>query len=305
MKPIDWDNYRYFLALARGSNLVQAATLLHASQATVLRRVKALEQSTGTLLFTRKTSGHTLTESGKTLLGIIREAEDLFRVASERLAETNQRDRGLVRIITTELAVSAFLLPRLTDFKTKHPEITLEFDASSIVQEFQHDVNSLALRFRRPAAGDYVIKRLGLVPFGVYGAPSLLLKHRSKAKLPETMPFLIMSGSHERTSLVLWLKRLFLERDPQFSFNSFRAYLDAAHDGLGVIGIPVCVGSRDKKLRRVEIPGEDFALEAWLVRSSQSKSIKKMQTVSRFIEHAVRQALDLSELPSSPKPKRR
>jgi DNA-binding transcriptional LysR family regulator len=69
---MEWDEVRYFLAVARSRSLIAAARSLKVSAATVARRIDALEKRLGARLFERRQTGYVLTDSGE---GICAEAE--------------------------------------------------------------------------------------------------------------------------------------------------------------------------------------------------------------------------------------
>ncbi len=55
---------RYFLAVAREENMTRAAELLHVTQPTLSKALKALEDELGKKLFTRHSFSISLTEEG-------------------------------------------------------------------------------------------------------------------------------------------------------------------------------------------------------------------------------------------------
>lgn len=61
---MNWDDIRIFLAIARTGQILAAARRLGLNHATVARRLTSLEDSIGTRLFDRSTSGCLLTEAG-------------------------------------------------------------------------------------------------------------------------------------------------------------------------------------------------------------------------------------------------
>lgn len=69
---------RYFLAVAREENMTRAAELLHVTQPTLSKQLKALEAELGKKLFVRHSSSIQLTEEGILLR---RRAEDLVQMA--------------------------------------------------------------------------------------------------------------------------------------------------------------------------------------------------------------------------------
>ena len=58
---------RYFLAVAREENMTRAAQILHVTQPTLSRQLKALEEELGKTLFIRHAFRIELTEEGQLL----------------------------------------------------------------------------------------------------------------------------------------------------------------------------------------------------------------------------------------------
>lgn len=65
----EWDDLKYFLAVARHGSTVAAAKALSLSQSTVHRRLKELERRLGCRLVLRSPTGYKLTELGEQLVG--------------------------------------------------------------------------------------------------------------------------------------------------------------------------------------------------------------------------------------------
>lgn len=65
---MNWDDARVFLAVCRESTLRGAARVLGVDQATVGRRIVALEKSLSAALFLRTSDGYALTAMGEAAL---------------------------------------------------------------------------------------------------------------------------------------------------------------------------------------------------------------------------------------------
>ena len=65
---LDWNDLRYFLAVAQTGSTLAAGPRLKVSQTTAARRVAALEESLGLTLFERRQAGYALTPAGDALL---------------------------------------------------------------------------------------------------------------------------------------------------------------------------------------------------------------------------------------------
>ena len=71
---------RYFLAVAREENMTRAADLLHVTQPTLSKALKALEDELGKKLFERHSFSISLTDEGVLLRN---RAEDLITLADK------------------------------------------------------------------------------------------------------------------------------------------------------------------------------------------------------------------------------
>jgi len=93
----DWNDLRYFLAVARSGSTLAAARVLGTSQSTVHRRLAELEAQIGRQLVLRRPTGYQLTELGKRLLPYADRAEEAI-IAFQRLSLASDNDfAGTVR----------------------------------------------------------------------------------------------------------------------------------------------------------------------------------------------------------------
>src|SRR5471030_3374107 len=84
---IDWDDVRYFLAVARGGSVRAAAKRLGVNHATVLRRIAQLEDRLGAQMFEKLPSGYRLTAAGEEVLELANQME-----ASSHQLETRSEE---------------------------------------------------------------------------------------------------------------------------------------------------------------------------------------------------------------------
>ena len=80
---------RYFLAVAREESMTRAAQILHVTQPTLSRQLKALEEELGKTLFIRHAFRIELTEEGRLLR---KRAEDLVDMADKITNEFSAMD---------------------------------------------------------------------------------------------------------------------------------------------------------------------------------------------------------------------
>jgi DNA-binding transcriptional LysR family regulator len=95
---LDWDNLRYFLAVARAGKLTAAARGLGQDHTTVGRRIASLESAFRSKLFERRPEGYRLTETGQRLYENVKTLESSVREIQRDLAGQTQQVEGEVRI---------------------------------------------------------------------------------------------------------------------------------------------------------------------------------------------------------------
>ena len=82
---MDWDDVRYFLAVAREGSVRAAAERLKVNHSTALRRISHLEDRLGVQMFERLPSGYSITAAGEeamhTLFAVVTREEQPIRDA--------------------------------------------------------------------------------------------------------------------------------------------------------------------------------------------------------------------------------
>src|SRR5256885_741060 len=110
---LDWEDVRFFVALARHGSLSATARATRVNHATVSRRIGALEDALRIKLFERLPTGYELTAAGRSAL----QSADAMESAAVGLSQLKPEGSltGLVRITSTPSLAEAFLIPRLIE----------------------------------------------------------------------------------------------------------------------------------------------------------------------------------------------
>lgn len=114
---------RYFLAVAREENMTRAAEILHVTQPTLSKQLKALEEELGKLLFIRHAFSIELTDEGQLLR---KRAEDLIDMADKITNEFSALDDitggGLYFGLAESYQIN-YLAKQIKDFKVSYPNL--------------------------------------------------------------------------------------------------------------------------------------------------------------------------------------
>jgi DNA-binding transcriptional LysR family regulator len=112
---------RYFLAAAREENMSRAAEILHVTQPTLSKQMKALEEELGKKLFTRHSFSIRLTDEGILLRN---RAEDLVRMADrieQEFISLDDISGGELYLGLAESFQIKYLARAIREFKSRYP----------------------------------------------------------------------------------------------------------------------------------------------------------------------------------------
>jgi len=134
-----------FDAAARHLSYSRAAEDLFLTQSAVSHQIKALEAELGTRLFRRAGRAMLLTSEGQRFYTHIRDGLACFAkgVAIVRAGSGPQT----LNISATPSIAAGWLVPRLSDFYYRHPDIEVNLRATIALADFDRDEVDLALRY--------------------------------------------------------------------------------------------------------------------------------------------------------------
>lgn len=275
---LNWEDLRYFLALARYGSLSAAARALKVSHATVARRVASLEVALQGPLFDRKADGYTPTVRGRRIAALARSMEEAAQ-ASADMAGPEAGLSGLVRLTMARSIAEQFVVDRLGDFHKQHPGIDLEIIADSRVISLSRREADIALRFGRPKDSDLLARRLSSVAFSFYAS-------RGYAKALRKNPSPAMIGFDDENDFIAdaaWLNREFPEARFIVRTNSQSTQAAAARAGLGVAQLPLHVAASDPRLVPVTLSKKPPDREVWMLLRKDVARLPRVRALADYL----------------------
>ena len=138
------DLLRGFEAAARQLSFTRAAAELFLTQSAISRQVQTLEEQLGTPLFERHHRQIRLTEAGQTLY---RAGAEAMRLLTDAVGELRGGAGSSVTVSCTMGFASLWLVPRLMDFRTEHPDIDIRIAADNRILDIERERVELAVRY--------------------------------------------------------------------------------------------------------------------------------------------------------------
>ncbi|MBB6301801.1 LysR family transcriptional regulator [Rhizobium leucaenae] len=256
---IDWQDLLHFASLARTGSLSAAARELGVDHATVGRRIAALERTLDLRLVDRRPRTSPLTADGRAIAELVAGMEDNVE-AIRRYSKSAVAGLSAAVMISAPPSIAAHLIaPKAVAFRAEHPDITLTIAGVTRRSALNYGEADIAVRMSRPEESDLLVRRIGVMRFGLYAIPEV-------AATPEdSWVFIGYDAALDHLTQQTWLRSLLAGRPIVFRAGDVFGQLQAALAGLGVVALPAFLGDGEAALTRLptEIPSPTRDL--WLV----------------------------------------
>ncbi|WP_213881871.1 LysR family transcriptional regulator [Pseudomonas sp. dw_358] len=283
---MNWDDARFFLALARISTLRGAARALGVDQATVGRRIAALERSLNAVLFLRTSDGYALTTAGEAALDAAEKMEHAGDELQRRIAGLDERPSGLVRIASTDSLAVDFVIPAMARLHESYPDVQVSIQSGTDMLNLAKREADIALRTIKPDNPDLLVRRLASWPLGLFASRQYLERRGipppgSGFKGHDVVAFQAHIDAGERYNLA---QETLQGARVVASANSSLLVRTALAAGLGLGEIPVQMGKRDGLVQVWPQRTRPQTYDVWLV---THKDLRHTVRVSRVMDYLV------------------
>ncbi|QPM90592.1 HTH-type transcriptional regulator DmlR [Pseudooceanicola algae] len=287
----DWNDLRYFLAVARAGRLTVAARTIGSDHATVSRRVSALEGRLGAQLFERSPRGYAMTEAGERLLRHAEQIESVAAQVHDDIAGELYALSGTVRIGAPDGFGVFFLAPRLADFARANPGLEVQLVATPRLFSLSKREADIVIAVSRPEKGRLFSRKLTDYTLHLYATADYLEAHpvRDKEQLGEHMmigyiPELIYTPELD------YLTEVMGEHAPQLSSTNLFAQLRAAEAGKGIAVLPDFMARHSPQLVQVLPESIKITRTFWLIAHQDLRDSVRVRTAMTFIAEQVASA---------------
>jgi DNA-binding transcriptional LysR family regulator len=267
-RMFDWNDLKYFLAVARRGSTLAAAGALKISQSTVHRRLEELERRTGHKLVTRSPTGYKLTELGEDMVAYAAQVEEAVLAFERRLTASQKNLEGSVKITCPEAVGIRLMQSSLTKkLAERHPRLKLEFVISDKLLDLARGEADIAIRATQPMDGNLFGRKIADTAWGLYASRIYLDRHGKPGNVADlnehaVILFDVELGQHLSNR---WLRTVAPKARAGARCNSVTASIAAARSGVGLAALPMIVGDADGDLIRVLGPIPELTTQFYLL----------------------------------------
>jgi DNA-binding transcriptional LysR family regulator len=263
----DWNDLKFFLAVARHGGTLAAGRALGTDPSTVQRRLGELERRIGQPLVKRHTTGYRLTDFGQALLPAAQAVEQAVQAFEQQVGRTQRESAKVLRLTCPEPLVYRITNSKLLDqFHARHPSVRVEFVMSDRYIDLSKGEADVALRSGDTDDNALVGRKIGDSLWAVYASATYVERHGRPECVEDLAQHALVgfdeSLRHHRASV--WLRQVAPQTKLAARSDSVLGLLYSAKAGIGIAPLPTALGDAEPELVRVLGP-VDALTRSWRV----------------------------------------
>jgi len=283
---LNWDDLRFFLALARARTVSGAGRELAVKHTTVARRIKALEQGLGSRLFDHLSDGYDMTPAGESLYQHALIMEEQAQAVDRQVFGLDAQLQGSLKLTASYDVLDRLVVPNLRLFKHAYPGIDLQLMGSSGLADLSARQADIALRLT-PKPPDYLIgKKILPLRHGIYASAKYLKKH------PEPARIILWNDEVDHPE---WVRHHFPDAEVSIRADDVTTMLACVSNHMGLARIPCYIGESVRDLYRLDLPLTPSTWGVWVLSHVDLRATARVRVCREFLVDIIEQQKILIE----------
>ncbi len=290
LAAFDWDDLRFFLAVARTGTLRGGAESIQANHATVSRRLAALEDAVEARLFDRTKGGLRLTQLGEELLPHALRVEEEVAAASRVVAGRDTRPAGPIYVSIPPFMALSSIFDDFAEFSRQFEDIDIHLQVSNAFADLERREADVSIRYAYEVTEDVVGRRLVRCSKAVYCSADYAEKIKNNGG--DGLTWVGWNEAEGETTAPWVVKSLFPNARLRHRINEGVPQVTLAAAGAGLTYLPCFIGDRYPGLVRVpdQNPIPDRSL--WLLLHSDLRKTARIRMFVDFLAHRIKSRKD-------------
>lgn len=285
-KGMNWDDLRFFLALAREGTVSGAGRALAVKHTTVARRITALEEQLGSRLFDRLPGGYAMTQVAENLYPHALSMEELVQAADREVFGMDTQLSGTLKLTASYDVFTRLITPKLHQFTDQYPGIDIELLSSTTLADLASRQADIALRLT-PKPPEYLVGREVLpLRHGIYASSRYLKNKRITEKL--------ILWEHDR-DMPEWVVDHFPNARVVARTTEIMTMVDAVKNHMGFARMPCYVADAEPSLRRLDVALTPSTWGVWVLSHVDLRSTARVRVCREFLIDIIQQQSTLIE----------
>ncbi|BCE00419.1 LysR family transcriptional regulator [Marinicellulosiphila megalodicopiae] len=277
---MNWDDLKYFLAVARNGSVRSAAKVLGVNHTTVSRRIKQFEEDLGERLFDRSNGGYERTIIADEIYQEAIHLEERMFNVSRKVACKDQTLTGDIRITVPEGVGECLLMPSFSKFCDSHTKINIEIISSAVPLNLSNREADVAIRICKNPPEHLVGRKLANMHRACYVSAQL----KEQIKDEDFVKSLNWLGFSQRARRpVGQVAKDYPKLKSKHYMLNMNMQVAACKLNMGVAILPCFIADNDSSLIRIPPFTDEHQYDLWLLYHPDLRKSKKIQTFVHFL----------------------
>jgi DNA-binding transcriptional LysR family regulator len=288
----NWDDLRYFHAIAEAGTLNGACKRLGVNHSTVFRRINTLETKLGVRLFERRDARYVLTGSGETLVARTEQITTAIDEVDRLIVGGDQTLNGTIRITAPDGFACYSLPPLIAEFRGLYPGIDIELLASGDDFNLSRLEADIAIRSTSSPPEHLIGRKLFTMPWNLYGSPQFFKKTMGSFGLRQLASYPLIGPDRGllRIKAMQWLEKHKEKLNIVVRTNTFMAMAALARQGVGVALLPADVAEGLQLVGQIKAEHKKggkkegvFSSDIWLLTHPDYRGNARVRACMQFL----------------------
>lgn len=273
---------------------MRAAEKLRVDHTTVSRRVRELERSLNTSLFSRGKSGFNLTETGVRLLEFAEGMEGHASSIAEVIAGVDGGEAGgAVRLASMEGIGSLYLTRLFGDFNKRYPGVQVELITDYRMLDLSRREADVFISFFKPVGKRLSVKKIGEFKVSLFASKRYLAERGNPVSIEELDDHVFVDFIDELVHVRenRWLSDILRPRQIAFRSTSLVAQYLYVSNHQAIAMLPSFVAANNPELLPV-MPELFTVRDIWISVHEDLLHITRIKVILSFLEKRIAEDRD-------------
>lgn len=287
MTQLDWNDLKYFAAVAQHGSTVAAARALGVNQSTVQRRVAELQRQIGHALVERHPGGYRLTPFAEALRPQLQHLSDAAQALQQQMVAAEREAVGVIRVTCPEPIVYRIAQTALLErFRAQYPGLRVEFLMSDAYLDLAKGEADIAMRSGDVEDSDLIGRKIGDSLWAVYASRDYVAQHGAAADAAALAQHQLIGfdDSMAKHRAAQWLAHVAPNAHVAARNNSVLGMLYSVKAGMGVAPLPLALGEAEADLVKLFGPVPELT-RIWRVLAR--RDLRRTPRVAAFFDFIV------------------
>lgn len=277
----DWDDIRFFLAVAREGSVSGAARCLSVNHSTVTRRIQGMETKHGVQLFQRVREGYEMTDAARAIYEQALAIELQSQQISRSLLGQDARLEGTVTLTMPHDLFENCLVEDLAEFHRQYPQIQLKVMVTDGLRNLANREADLAVRLTPTPPDSLIGHRVCAIQYGLYCHRAIETSGR--------VGIIVWQGDDDQV-LPLWAQQHFPQAYVAMQVDDLTSMYAAVKAGFGIARMPSYFANvmTDKEVEYLPLELSHSDWSVWVLYHQDLRKTARIQRLQSFLFEALK-----------------